>query len=807
MPELTEDALRQVRRIGLGFGSNNFGILREQKAFLEGIATNYHPGRPTGQELIDGLGLTDEDMDQDAQGNRMGEGVQSSVFHPAAIDRFVQFTRDTVRSRKDAPWVASFMLASPISMYGETHYSASTIGQYTVFSRPAKENFRKWLKRRYNDDLSAVAEAWGMPFESWDEVVPPSDGPKAVSDGIDTRTRWSDFMHWYNWWLDEVTRRSIEAARKETDKPIAVMIGGPKVGSGQGIALGNVGSTFRMLGRKRPAFFDDTDSETLFSVKYTRAASSQYGANLMVENVGPPFLQIFHHYNMMLNILGAGADNGHISQFTELFDEKHWLSRVWKNQGPVVNRYRTGYLKSDAAIFHSYMTTWYRPDRSNVDALRLYDSTNTAWDPDRGYPSWGRALGSPDVVDDAMLEDGALKDRKLLVIPNSSVTVTSRKAVDAIRRWVRAGGTIIGFGPGCLAYTVESDRRLTHTPGLAGMVSADRVAELVRTQSRSDKPAFVEQKVGKGRAILYVDPADVTLKTASGKSFVHEAMGILSHEADRAGVKFWCKADPNHDVNLMYGGKDKLSGHHLFVADMTCFVSNGLRDAIFWADRTFDFTFDPSLTGDAELVTITDSFESCEGGTAEYNPESGILIVKFRLPGKLSLKMGKGRNGLSMAGHPLTIWDNDDLVLRTVGIWDVKQTQEPITVNADGSLNPSDAGMSLLVQGDIHREAYGRGPTFRLSLAKPGAVAVCVNSVPVDDPLGKRPPAILVAYMDGREVMRQSLPDKDKSGHHLTGEYDQPFIINVPAGEHEVRIDNEGGDWFSVDRYIFRGLR
>lgn len=807
MPSLDAATLRRCGQLGLQFGSNNETVLQQQKAFLAGITTNHCPGRPSVETLIAGLGLTDDDMDQDARGHPMSEGVQSSVFHPAVIDRFDRFVRDTVKSRKGAPWVSSFMLSSPVSMYGETHYSASTTGEYAVFSRPAKQNFRKWLKRRYNDDLSGVAKAWGRPLKSWDEVLPPAEGPKAVSDGIDTRTRWSDFIHWYNWWLDDVTRRSIAAAREETDKPIAVMIGGPKVGMGQGISLGNVGSTLRMLGKKRPAFFDDTDGQTLFSVRYTRAACSQYGAELMVENVGPPFLQIHHHYNMLLNTLAASADHVHLSHFGELFDEKHWLSRVWKSQGPVVNRYRTGYRKSDAAVFHSYMTSWYRPDRSNGDSLALYDGTNTAWMPDRGYPSWGRALGSPDVVDDAMLEDGGLTDRKLLVIPNSSVTVTSRKAVEAIRKWVHAGGTIVGFGPGCLAYTVEPDRRLSHTPGMAGLVPADQVTALAHTQVRSDEPAFVERRIGKGRAVLYIDPADVTLKTMSGKSFVHEAMSVLSHEAERAGVRFWCRADPDYDANLMYAGKDKLSGHHLFVADVTRYVSDGLRDAIFWTDRTFDFTFDPSLTGNAELVTITDSFESCRGGDAEYNPESHILIVRFRLPGKLSLTMGKGRSGLAMGEHPQLLWDNDDLVLRPVGLWDVKQTQEPVTVKPNGSLSPSEVGMPALVHGDMHRKTYGRGPKFRLSLSKPGSVIVHVNSVPNGGPIGKPPVAVLAGFVDGREVLRRSLPDKDNSGHHLSGEYDQDFAIEVPAGEHEVRIDNEGDDWFSVDRYVFRGLR
>ena len=220
----------------------------------------------------------------------------------------------------------------------------------------------------------------------------PPEGPIAGPGGIDSRTSWSDFIHWYNWWLEEVTRRSLEAARKETDKPLALMMGGPKVGLWQGIALGNVGPIVRLLGKVRPAFLDDTDSQTLFSGKYTRAACSQYGVNLMLENVGPPYLEVFHQYNMALNILACGADHAHLSHGGELFDANHWFSRTWKNLSPLVHRYRTEHVKSDAVLFHSYMTLWYRPDRWNCDALWIYDSTDTLWTPERSYPSWGRIL-------------------------------------------------------------------------------------------------------------------------------------------------------------------------------------------------------------------------------------------------------------------------------------------------------------------------------------------------------------------------------------------------------------------------------
>jgi hypothetical protein len=287
-------------------------------------------------------------------------------------------------------------------------------------------------------------------------------------------------------------------------------------------------------------------------------------------------------------------------------------------------------------LFHSYMTSWYRPDRSNADTVRLYDSTNTLWTPESGYPSWGRALGSPDVVDDAMVEDGGLQGRKLLVIANSSVTVTSRKAVEAIRKWVTGGGTLLGFGEGCLAYTVEADRSLEPTPGMAGMLPLAWIAA-----AKKDGSASVEQKIGKGRVVLFLKPADPELRDSSGKRFVDEMMPVLRAEADRCGVRRWCNASGGYDINLLYCGRDLKSGRHLFTIDLIREAKNNVPDAIFYTDRSIELTFDPSLTGDAELVGITNSFESCVGGTAEFDRDAHTLIVRFKLPAKLTLEFGK----------------------------------------------------------------------------------------------------------------------------------------------------------------------
>ena len=153
-----------------------------------------------------------------------------------------------------------------------------------------------------------------------------------------------------------------------------------------------------------------------------------------------------------------------------------------------------------------------------------------------------------------------------------------------------------------------------------------------------------------------------------------------------------------------------------------------------------------------------------------------------------------------MARHPLLMWFKDELVLRPTPGWGQKQTQEPVRVGADGSLQPADARILSLVHGAQHRAAFGRGPTFRLSLARPGALVVHVNSV-------ARGGATFVITLDGKQALLHDLPDKDGKDYPSDDEYDQDFVIAAPAGEHEVRVDNQGADWFSVDRYVFRGLK
>jgi hypothetical protein len=140
---------------------------------------------------------------------------------------------------------------------------------------------------------------------------------------------------------------------------------------------------------------------------------------------------------------------------------------------------------------------------------------------------------------------------------------------------------------------------------------------------------------------------------------------------------------------------------------------------------------------------------------------------------------------------------NDQLAARTVelltrGAW-ARPGVNRFTVTADGKVNNPDQLYSCL-QGRLHPDLRNN-PTFVVDYPADGKFLVHVNSVAASG-------ANLEFYLDGKLVLRQDLPDLDKQNDGGAAEYDQEYGIDVPRGKHEVRLDNTGGDWLSVDYFL-----
>ena len=60
--------------------------------------------------------------------------------------------------------------------------------------------------------------------------------------------------------------------------------------------------------------------------------------------------------------------------------------------------------------------------------------------------------------------------------------------------------------------------------------------------------------------------------------------------------------------------------------------------------------------------------------------------------------------------------------------------------------------------------------------------------------------------IDGVEVLRQDIRDKDGSNDSSLHELDQDFAV-VPRGKHRIAVDNLGNDWVAVDWFVFSNYR
>jgi hypothetical protein len=58
-------------------------------------------------------------------------------------------------------------------------------------------------------------------------------------------------------------------------------------------------------------------------------------------------------------------------------------------------------------------------------------------------------------------------------------------------------------------------------------------------------------------------------------------------------------------------------------------------------------------------------------------------------------------------------------------------------------------------------------------------------------------------YLNGSPIESVSLPDRDDENDENANEYNIDVNVSAPAGTHEIRLDNSGGDWFSLDYVRF----
>lgn len=122
--------------------------------------------------------------------------------------------------------------------------------------------------------------------------------------------------------------------------------------------------------------------------------------------------------------------------------------------------------------------------------------------------------------------------------------------------------------------------------------------------------------------------------------------------------------------------------------------------------------------------------------------------------------------------------------------WGSRAPADRFFLRPDGALDHPE----LLTRGLFGkwREVWRRPPTFVVTYPTGGRFLVHVGEVSH---------GVLTVSVDGREVLREGT---EAVPRHTV---DRDFAVEVPAGTHEIRVDNAGGDWIEAQHFVFTAVR
>jgi hypothetical protein len=390
-----------------------------------------------------------------------------SVFSPKTVeayDRIFAQLKAALGTQIDA-----LRIGSPCD-YGETHYPAGAASRafpvahthmgWWAGEPEARQHFLRWVERKYVS-VDRLNAAWGTRLTAFEFDYP--------RDPTSSR-RWLDFVEWYHEALIERLGVLFDVARKHFPMtPICVNLGWPfeKIILGQDLS-----GLVKMLASKRMIVRTPTGPMVthLYTRRVATAARFYHPPGLSTEPVdgSAPLPEVA---GALFKDLTTGA--------TWHFDYPENMERAREvfQQARALPRHH--YPRIDAAVFFS------------TAAHRLDNWDNWREGFQGGYPEgmapWLEGLRDIldyDVVDERLIDDGALRSYRLLIWPFG--TRVESRTMGKIRDWVEQGGTLLVRDLTAVR-TVEGDR--VATPAGQGRVvdtegRLEGLGERVRTRDR-----------------------------------------------------------------------------------------------------------------------------------------------------------------------------------------------------------------------------------------------------------------------------------------------------------------------------------
>ncbi len=127
-----------------------------------------------------------------------------------------------------------------------------------------------------------------------------------------------------------------------------------------------------------------------------------------------------------------------------------------------------------------------------------------------------------------------------------------------------------------------------------------------------------------------------------------------------------------------------------------------------------------------------------------------------------------------------------DLVLTPTLGWGIIG-DEDITIDANGVITPAGAGLGQFLYGAQWNTQYRSPPTFDVTYPAAGQFTLRTGPDVSTNP-------VISIWLDGAlEIQQPAVPNTN-------------YSIDVPAGEHMIKVDNTGTDWVTISSYTFEGL-
>lgn len=537
-----------------------------EKFRLSGIKTELILKPQLGKETYERLSPPTAEKFQ-AGATRLVDSLD--IFNPEARAYYLDWTRRLVKHYATNESVESFAL---YGLSGNTEWGYAFVPAEdgigldpAAKGQHARKAFQDWLKKKFSSDLRRANDVFGSSYSSFEEIDVPS---KLKKIGLDRRPTWFFFCQFYLDSMEDFLRESLEAIRRETQKPIGILFGGEVFGMGF-LKGGSIpGRDLALLSKYAPAFCK-TPGAVGFARAYTSIGNPLFGIPDLPEIAGSEGTKLADQGDILEQRMRVSdwIRSYFVNAASYATPALHYmgLNRLYDNEGN--ERPRTSLLVKSliqltrsldlekpspkVGIFNSYVSSiFHAPFYSTKIPARIYEAPSMPMK--EACLSWASFFDQPAVLDEAMISAGGLKNLRVLIAASDQPLVTDLATTQKVTAWVEAGGILVLAGSEILEEAINDNGKFVK--GLPLPTAAEK-------DQRLENSSIGISHFGKGHVLFSKRSLDLSDKDSLSfyeKAFPSQVRKIL----DGLGVAFLL--NPGEGGLIRFAGIDRKSNTAVF---------------------------------------------------------------------------------------------------------------------------------------------------------------------------------------------------------------------------------------------------